>query len=401
MLLNRFETLDPVRHESVAELLRQLSEVEVDRYPPAQISPQDVVPPEMWSVAPAYAPETYARFMEKRDDFFVVPEAELDHAAAEPTFNASPGTHAEVTSPELNQEDQDFALHTDIDETRHSSMDSPLPVELVRPAQVTLVKSLVADEDEDEAYPYLGIYSHGAEEADVKLPSPPPKAFAQELSNLPQSLPDPAKVAVDDVLEVEPPSHVDPAIEEPPEPPSVLLDLPQDPVTQDFASLYLEYRTSLPASILLSSTPEVDTAEPEIAEDKQADLIVSRHQAALTRDEGDIWDSLSARMDLDLDPKSSIMESHSSTAMKLASRSEDIVAMYERRTDTPTYQTYEEVKEILKAMGIPILETVGGYEAEALASVLVLDGWADYVGSEDTVSFLLSFFCPLLTAVRN
>jgi flap endonuclease-1 len=56
-----------------------------------------------------------------------------------------------------------------------------------------------------------------------------------------------------------------------------------------------------------------------------------------------------------------------------------------RRTDVPTDQTYQESKEILKAMGIPCLDATDATEAEALASAIVHEGLADFVATEDTV----------------
>jgi len=61
--------------------------------------------------------------------------------------------------------------------------------------------------------------------------------------------------------------------------------------------------------------------------------------------------------------------------------------------------TYEESKDILRAMGVPCVESTGPYEAEALASSLVLNGCADYVASEDTD--VLIYGAPLLRNITN
>jgi flap endonuclease-1 len=75
-----------------------------------------------------------------------------------------------------------------------------------------------------------------------------------------------------------------------------------------------------------------------------------------------------------------------------------------RRSNPPTEITYEESKSVLHAMGVPCIESTGPYEAEALASSLVLNGCADYVASEDTVcggtqilTFYLIFRSPSLS----
>ena len=67
-------------------------------------------------------------------------------------------------------------------------------------------------------------------------------------------------------------------------------------------------------------------------------------------------------------------------------RSELITESYQRRTDPPTKSTYMESRQILEAMGILCYEVEGEDEGEALASSLVLQGLADYVVSEDSVS---------------
>lgn len=69
-------------------------------------------------------------------------------------------------------------------------------------------------------------------------------------------------------------------------------------------------------------------------------------------------------------------------------RSEAIAASYRRRMDAPTDRTYREARSLLQAMGVPVVVTEGGEEAEAVASALVLEGIGDYVATEDTVSDL-------------
>ena len=70
----------------------------------------------------------------------------------------------------------------------------------------------------------------------------------------------------------------------------------------------------------------------------------------------------------------------------LRTRSELITESYQRRMDAPTKNTYMESRQILEAMGILCYEVEGEDEGEALASSLVLQGFADYVVSEDSVS---------------
>lgn len=134
-------------------------------------------------------------------------------------------------------------------------------------------------------------------------------------------------------------------------------------------------------SSLASSRP-VDPA------DTQVQAAMSKTQYQLTLEEGKLWEKLT-------DPDEAVDHDESSTVAILASlreKSSFMVQSYHRRNNPPTETTYEESKNILHAMGVPCIESTGPYEAEALASSLVLNGCADYVASEDTVRSNFSFF---------
>lgn len=87
-----------------------------------------------------------------------------------------------------------------------------------------------------------------------------------------------------------------------------------------------------------------------------------------------------AQLDQEEDP------SISERSAKLEEQSGLMAESLVRRAKPPTTLTYAESRLILEAMGIPCIESSIPYEAEALASSLVLHGFADFVGSEDTVS---------------
>jgi len=102
--------------------------------------------------------------------------------------------------------------------------------------------------------------------------------------------------------------------------------------------------------------------------------------------EGDVWTDLRS---FSLNPPAADLELSPSLPADLESIMDRSFAMstsFQRRTDRPTPQTFQESQEILSAMGIPCLETRGGVEAEALAASMVLNGMADYVATEDTAS---------------
>ncbi|KAG8715904.1 hypothetical protein FRC11_013407 [Ceratobasidium sp. 423] len=89
----------------------------------------------------------------------------------------------------------------------------------------------------------------------------------------------------------------------------------------------------------------------------------------------------------------------SERSAKLEEQSGLMAASFARRANPPTSLTYAESRLILEAMGIPCIESSLPYEAEALACSLVLNGLADFVGSEDTD--VLMYNAPLLRGMTN
>jgi flap endonuclease-1 len=117
--------------------------------------------------------------------------------------------------------------------------------------------------------------------------------------------------------------------------------------------------------------------------DAHVQAAMSKTQYQLTIEEGKLWEKLT-------DPDEAVDQDESPTAAILTSlreKSSLMVQSYHRRNNPPTESTYQESKNILHAMGVPCIESTGPYEAEALASSLVLNGYADYVASEDTVRY--------------
>jgi hypothetical protein len=149
-------------------------------------------------------------------------------------------------------------------------------------------------------------------------------------------------------------------------------------------SLYTSYRQSIPTLTAPSDTSppsdplsQVDDLNPlDDTETRSTEYAMSKNQYQLTLEEGKIWEELSSPNGMQNADAILPMLSHKSNMMSESLR---------RRTDIPTSQTYQESKSILRAMGVPCVECPGEYEAEALASSLVLNGCADYVASEDTV----------------
>ncbi|KAF5379098.1 hypothetical protein D9615_005892 [Tricholomella constricta] len=195
--------------------------------------------------------------------------------------------------------------------------------------------------------------------------------------------------------------HVDelhPALPSPEQPPSSLAVesvLTEDDVLNQLATLYLDYRQSV--SKLVSLAAPLDPSLPSTPgvgdPDTQAEIVMTKAQYQLMLEEGSFWDTLVAEQE------ASSIPMEESALVKLSRTSDIMSASFERRMNPPTVQTYNECKEILQAMGVPCLESSGAFEAEALASSIVLNGLADYVASEDTD--VLVYEAPLVRNLTN
>ncbi|EKM58106.1 uncharacterized protein PHACADRAFT_88937 [Phanerochaete carnosa HHB-10118-sp] len=150
-------------------------------------------------------------------------------------------------------------------------------------------------------------------------------------------------------------------------------------IRSSLANLYVEYKASverldsLPEPIPTPSQPSDD--DPSNAEVK-TEYMMSKTQHQLALEEGAFWSKF-AELEL-------AAEDVEDAATVLTQKSTVLFDSYSRRTQPPTTQTYDESKEIIRAMGVPCIEPDGPFEAEALAASMVLHGQADYVASEDT-----------------
>ncbi|KAH7922770.1 PIN domain-like protein [Leucogyrophana mollusca] len=164
------------------------------------------------------------------------------------------------------------------------------------------------------------------------------------------------------------------------------------------SSLYHEYRQCVAQLTSMPSTPNIlSTSDfPTDATEARLEYAMSKSQLQMTVDEGRIWDRLVGLPTSSLAEEASITEA---SLTSLAERSSLISDSYQRRTNPPTSETYDECKEILHAMGVPCIESSGPFEAEALASSLVINGLADYVASEDTD--VLVYEAPLIRNIAS
>ncbi|KAJ7512640.1 PIN domain-like protein [Mycena galericulata] len=155
--------------------------------------------------------------------------------------------------------------------------------------------------------------------------------------------------------------------------------------------LYFGFRNSVRK--LASLTPAPPDASTS-AEEARVEYSMTKSQIQLMADEEKFWEDL-VSPDSDLSDPQSAKEALTT----LSYRADVMSQSYQRRTNPPTTQTYDESKELLRTMGVPCIDTTGTYEAEALASSLVINGLADFVASEDTD--VIVYEAPLIRNITN
>ena len=156
-------------------------------------------------------------------------------------------------------------------------------------------------------------------------------------------------------------------------------------VSSMLVALYSGFLASvLQMGVLLSPRTILPRPEEQDDETKIAQEL-SQAQRRLVAEEESIWKRLS-----EATSEEETKEDVSFLARELEAKSAKIVTSYVRRNNPPNSEVYDQSRTILRAMGVPCIDTKDGVEGEALAAAIVRDGLADYVASEDTVSFLAS-----------
>ena len=110
--------------------------------------------------------------------------------------------------------------------------------------------------------------------------------------------------------------------------------------------------------------------------------LASKIQLELQDTEKKLWETMLGQSS-ELKPEEL---SHKAQVAQLLEQSAALLNSYTRRVKAPTAEVYEESRMIIAAMGIPVIESDGPYEAEGVAARLVTSGIANIVASEDTVS---------------
>lgn len=164
-------------------------------------------------------------------------------------------------------------------------------------------------------------------------------------------------------------------------------------VASQFKSLFLGFKANVAKLATLSiESLEILPSQSSLAtgmEDERVEKVLSKSQYDLTVNENKFWKDCMSTLRSDVTPLypplGAAPENAQDRLNSLVDKSFVMASMYERRTNVPTRETYRQARYILEALGIPCMEVNGAYEAEAIASSMVLAGLADYVVSEDTV----------------
>jgi flap endonuclease-1 len=156
-------------------------------------------------------------------------------------------------------------------------------------------------------------------------------------------------------------------------------------VSASLKSAFDNFRTSM-TNLAESVEPGTTPPPPDaIAHaDSEPDVVLTKAQNQLSVMEEEFWSKLSALTPGELDGSSNYQELVT-LSDTLYEQSAKMSSSFDRRTNLPTSDTYSQSKEILRAMGVLVIDAPGETEGEALASSIVLSGKADYVISEDTV----------------
>jgi hypothetical protein len=158
-------------------------------------------------------------------------------------------------------------------------------------------------------------------------------------------------------------------------------------VVAGLSQVYQTYVQSLPTFAKLqlpsstSTTPSLSFPEnaKQLETSPDFQTTASKNQYELALQEEEAWEKLATGSDESL-------EKAEDAFYDIQERSQVIADSYKRRNEFPTAKTYEDAKTIIRAMGVPCLESEAPYEAEGLASAIVLAGHADFVASDDSVS---------------
>ncbi|KAJ7089175.1 PIN domain-like protein [Mycena belliarum] len=376
-VLDRFKKLDATQKGRISQLLQGISSEQV--LPSSSVDDSVVIPePVRDTVAqlelrfPLVPEQSIVVEVSQppQDRFLQQPDELRGEIQLPPPTSPPPSQEETLEEPVLGSPTSiPIPPKPSLNELLHLPLPTPVPHPSTQPTSVSIppISPSEAEVDVDDL----------PEEA----PDIPP--LNPSAANLPVSDPPPSASSLYSSATIEPLPSLDRPF---PSPVRENIKVEEEPSAADItvatvATLYFDFRDSVRK--LASLTP-VASDVPQPATDVEqhearVEYSMTKSQIQLTADEAKLWDELTSPAS---DPNAS--ESPEETLSWLSHRADVMSQSYQRRTHPPTTQTYDESKELLRAMGIPCMDTTGTYEAEALASSLVINGFADYVASEDT-----------------
>ncbi|KAJ7728440.1 hypothetical protein DFH07DRAFT_851193, partial [Mycena maculata] len=394
-VLDRFENLDAIGKGRVSELLRvpvALPPVSPDLL--QKLETKQPIDPSMFDIPdgrpsvlipdqPLDVPEEREDAEEEitestptynGDDPHIQPHLQLPTSAIPPSTKATP-----VSSPPTSPSDSE-SMSTPVLEPE--ALDTPPDLPLQHAEGGESISSTDSDPSPQPQHPTV------VPPVELLLPSPPPTPVSSSSPSTPSAPPPPASSTADQTI---PPLDRPFPSAKTADATSIVPDTVA-PLVDTMGMLYFGFRDSVRK--LASLTPDVSNTAPSTDDEQQearVEYSMTKSQIQLTADEGKFWEDL-------VSDSQSPKESPKETLITLWYRADVMSQSYQRRTNPPTTQTYDESKELLRAMGVPCIDTTGTYEAEALASSLVIHGYADYVVSEDTV---VVYEAPLIRNITN
>ncbi|GHJ85556.1 hypothetical protein NliqN6_1958 [Naganishia liquefaciens] len=124
----------------------------------------------------------------------------------------------------------------------------------------------------------------------------------------------------------------------------------------------------------------------------------SLRQMALTAEEELLLQDLARSASSDVNNSSRVRDI-AKDVEDLQSRARIVAKTYARGHSLPAKWEIEEVQQLLRVMGVPVVLAHSPFEAEGLASAMALAGTVDFVGTEDTD--VLAYEAPLLRNIAS
>lgn len=163
--------------------------------------------------------------------------------------------------------------------------------------------------------------------------------------------------------------------------------------------LYCNYAATKHQFVTAKSPVPIRDSDEEDLLEQTLVYNMSKNQQSLVEEEEQIWNRFLFDTDTTLGGDQSGAESSlQSQLFSLEMKSSSLATMLERRRP-PDEATYKSCKHILRAMGVPCLESPEFIEGEAFAAALVHGGRADFVASEDTD--VIIYEAPLLRGLGS